>query len=203
MKRSRLNILVLAGVVIMLVLILFHNIFNNKNFMDANVISILQLFVIIIISYVFVQRNTDARKQVEIIDGLIKKTHQTILELHELILSYTNHILDEHEMIKCAEERSTATEKVRLINNYFNSLRKPKMSKSCLSLFKLINDDFTAYNATFEDIFPGHRDNPEKLKEIERLLPIIVAKLEDFSVELYFPSKPKTRKTLQSFINGE
>lgn len=176
-----------------IIILALHNLRSNQEFFKTSLLSIFQLLVVVVISFIFVQRKTDTRKQADVVDGLVRKSSMAFDELHRLILVYADHILAGGDLTCCAEEREEIQGKVRLLENYFSSLKRPKVSEGFLKTFASVEKSFSEYTSQFESVFPGNNDNRAKIKEMKRIYEILVAKLADLAVEIYFPSKQATK----------
>lgn len=189
MKNSCVYNIILAVIMIGLLFLAYYNYVNNSDFSKTSLLAIMQIFILVVVSFIFVQQKTDTRKQADVVDSLIRKSLIAFEELNRLVGEYTNHVITDRDNSCCAEEREQIQEKIRLLENYFSSLKRPNVSDVFRRKFALIVQEFSDYTTQFENVFPGNSDNPSKAKEIKRLYSLLIAKLEDVSVEIYFPSK--------------
>lgn len=157
--------------VLVLVLILY-NLKNNRHFLDATLVSCITLWVAAVLSYSVTRRNTDKRKQKEILESIITEVQSAMSCKYMYDFSgYTD--TTEITLIKRA-----ISNKIEILGSYaerFGFLKKMKQ----------LNSSFDEYNEFIGDHIHSLEYLKQSKKELKRPLDIIDTILCDIRISLY------------------
>lgn len=165
---KKLGIVLFVGAFAVFVL---YNVRNNDEFWNASAVNIITILIAIIISYVFVQRKSDIRKQKEIILGLISGLQLQISS--EKAYAFSGQTGEEILMRK------------RDISNKIHILSEVQDTFSLREEVKFICDRFDEYENLISDHITDLDYLCKSQNELRRPLELISTKLVSMSINLY------------------
>ena len=188
-----------VGKILLAILLIFgllyiyvQNIKHNPEFINTNALSMLQLIIAVVVSYYFVQRKNDERKQIEILDSIVRKTLDQFEQLHVQIEDYAICVIDGSKDAKdCAVDRKILQSSIRLIHNRLSIMLTHNKNKSYIKIVDSISKIFCEYTKNFEEVYVGVNDGRSRLDELKRLHDLLSSGFDSVQIELYFPSKIK------------
>lgn len=148
-----------------------YNVINNDEFWNASAVNIITILIAIIISYFFVQRKSDVRKQKEIILGLISGLQLQISS--EKAYAFSGQTGEEIMMRK------------RDISNKIHILSEVQDTFSLQEEVKFICDRFDEYDNLISDHITDLEYLCKSQNELRRPLELINTKLVSMSINLY------------------
>lgn len=160
---------VLAGLLLFLGA---YNFSNNDSFFEASLVNIITIGIAVGVSYWLTQKQTDRRKQKDLVVSLVLKIQLQISE----------------ESMYCLGDKpkEEITLRNRNINNQLNILQTLAAKKFSIEKeIKFVMDSFSEYETFVGD----HIDNPDYLaqskKELQRPLGLMDSKLSEIAIKLY------------------
>lgn len=171
MNKYRNFIIVIPLAIVLTVLVIF-NIRNNANFFMISIGSLLTLFVAILISYYFVQRNTDQRYQKEIYVKLLMDIQSFVTNPD--IYTFNKEI-----------DTGIITSRKRTLSNYIR-LIESHSKKFCLQTeVEFVRKKFDEYDELIGDHISDIEYLSKSKKELQRPLDLINDKLYEMMLKLY------------------
>ncbi len=148
-----------------------YNIINNDEFWKASAVNIITILIAIVISYLFVQRKSDIRKQKDILLNLINGLQMQISS--EKAYNFTNQTGKEILMRK------------RDISNKIHILSELQDTFSLQDEVMFVNDKFNEYEKLISDHIADLEYLVKSQNELRRPLELINNKLVTMSINLY------------------
>lgn len=153
------------------VVFVIYNIINNDEFWNASAVNIITILIAIVISYFFVQRKSDLRKQKDILLNLINGLQLQISS--EKAYNFTNQTGEEILMRK------------RDISNKIHILSEIQDAFSLHDEVKFVCDKFDEYEKLISDHISDLEYLVKSQNELRRPLDLINNKLVSISINLY------------------
>lgn len=184
MKKAIKDYAIPAIPTIALLVLLICNI-SSKVFLSASLIQIVQMFIIIFVSYYLVQRKTDGRHQVELIDSFLNKTLDAFIFFDKQLKNYLEHQdTDSSQEVKTARQELLSTG--RKVKTYLSYLDKVKLAKEQRELLKDLSNNWLEYYQIFDELTPHEKGNVELLSNMRRLYNLIEQKIDSLLCGVHF-----------------